>query len=141
MVDVELPDKSQILCDIPNRLAKKVWIKRGDYVIVELLPLNPKHTDSKPRATVAHILLPDSIKQLQRDNLWPAEFELKTTQNKTLPTSDEPLGTGGGLNLPPSFDSDSEEEEDADQDQDEEDMDLPPNPNRRLPPGFSSDDE
>ena len=147
MVDVELADGSEMLCDIPSRFAKKIWMKRGDYLIAELYSeqnTNSKPKESKIKAVVVHVLHTDSIKQLKRDGLWPAEFEAQVGQKGKKNSSIDPMSLPGNPNRRPTFDSDSEGDGEAGQmgDSDDEDsLDLPPNPNRGMPPGSSDDEE
>lgn len=146
LVDVEQADGSGLLCEIPSRFLKNIWMKRGDFLIVESYgdaktPTGQK--ESKVKALVVHVLQLDDIKQLKKEKNWPAEFEQQTPQS-----SKKDQNARGALvanpNRRPTFDSDSDEDEANEEEEDEEDDDdlgLPPNPNRRLPPDSSSDEE
>jgi probable RNA-binding protein EIF1AD len=146
LVDVELADGSDMLCEIPSRFAKKIWMKRGDYLIAELYSetnSNSKPKETKVKAVVVHVLHLDSIKQLKRDGLWPAQFDVQVVE-KSKNSGLDPLGLPGNPNRRPTFDSDSEEDRQDVRDDDSDDEDslgLPPNPNRNMPPDSSSDDE
>lgn len=146
MVDVTLADGSELLCSIPSRFSKKIWIKRGDYLIVELYRTDkapsPKK-ESKIKASVVHILQNDSIKQLKKDKLWPTEFDTPQTPSGAL----DPAGLPSNPNRQPAVESDSEDGNDAKSlnrmayDDDDDELDLPPNLNRRgMPPLSSSED-
>lgn len=140
LVDVELADGSGVLCEIPSRFSKTIWIKRGDYLIVEIygeVKTQAGTKESKIKATIVHVLQLDDIKQLKKDGDWPAEFEVQTNA-KASHSNDAAGSLTGNPNRRPNFDSDDDE---ADSDEDSDDMDLPPNPNRGMPPSDSEDDE
>jgi len=147
LLDVTLPDGSEILCNVPSRFFKSIWIKRGDFVIIEKLSeakTTNRPKESKVKAEVANVLQLDSIKQLKKDGLWPTEFDTPVTAKKRVSSSD-PIGDlPSNPNRPPSFDSDNENDEQHNSEDDGEnsdDMGLSPNLNRRMPPSDSSDEE
>ena len=57
------------LVSMPTKFRKSVWIKRGDFVIVE-----PITEGDKVKAEIIHILFPDQIKELKRNKQWPEVF-------------------------------------------------------------------
>lgn len=146
LVDVELADGSGMLCEIPSRFSKTIWIKRGDYLIIEVYgetktPSGKK--EAKVQATIVHVLQLDDIKQLKKDGDWPAEFELLASGKPIRPTG-AAAGLMGNPNRRPNLDSDDDDDEEGEgeeSDEDDDDMDLPPNPNRGMPPSDSEDDE
>ena len=146
MVDVEQADGSELLCEIPSRFSKTIWMKRGDYLIVEAhgeTKSSSSQKESKVKATVVHVLQLDDIKQLKKDGDWPAEFDQQAAQK----SSKSKMASGDLMANPnrrPNFNSDSEEDENEEGEEsfeDDDDFDLPPNPNRGMPPSDSSDDE
>jgi probable RNA-binding protein EIF1AD len=149
MVDVVLPDGSELLCDIPSRFTKKIWMKRGDYLIVEnyeatKTPAAKK--ESKIKAVVIHVLTPTAIKQLVRDGVWPSQFDLLPKANKRVAATTSQSDLPGNPNRRPAMESDSEDGEDRDKarenhEYDDDDLPLPPNRNRMMPPDSSSDEE
>lgn len=147
LLDVVLPDGSEVLCSVPSRFFKSVWIKRGDFVIIERqneATTPNRQKESKVKAEIASALKLDDIKQLKRDGLWPAEFDTQTDAKKSTSSSDPLAELPGNPNRRPKFDSDSDGEVAPNSEgdyEDDDDLDLPPNPNRRMPPGDSSDDE
>ena len=48
---------------------KNVWIKRGDYVVVE-----PILEGDKVKAEIVQILYKEQIKYIKEQSLWPKEF-------------------------------------------------------------------
>jgi translation initiation factor IF-1 len=55
------------LCVMPPKFKKLVWIKRGSFVIVQLLP---PQSISKVRYEIVTILLEKQIKYLKSQKLW-----------------------------------------------------------------------
>jgi len=94
--EVETAQGDRFLASMPSKFRKHVWIKRGDYILVE-----PIEEGDKVKAEISHILFKEQIKYIQEENLWPAEFSDKT-----------PVAATGGIPddlLPPSG-SDSEDD-------------------------------
>lgn len=93
----EVVDSSGLsfLVSMPTKFRKNVWIKRGDFVIVD-----PIEEGDKVRAEIVHILLQDHVRHIQQEGLWPKSFDC------SQPATD---GYIEGDFLPPS---DSEEEDD-----------------------------
>jgi len=71
--EIEYTNGEKLLCQIPQKFRKLIWIKRGNIVIVRE-PSNWNHQERKIRALVEHILFPNQIKYLKRENKWPPEF-------------------------------------------------------------------
>ncbi|EDV21757.1 putative RNA-binding protein EIF1AD [Trichoplax sp. H2] len=57
------------LSSMPSKFRRVIWIKRGDYVIVD-----PIEEGNKVRAEISSVLNADQIKSLKEENLWPEEF-------------------------------------------------------------------
>jgi len=72
--EVELPNSERFLVQVPTRFRKLVWIKRGNYLIINR-PTNWDNLNYKVRAMVLHVLFPDQIKNIKKEGLWPKEFE------------------------------------------------------------------
>lgn len=54
---------------MPTKFRKNIWVKRGDYVLVE-----PITEGDKVKAEIVKIMNKDSIKYYKENNLWPKEF-------------------------------------------------------------------
>nr|XP_020451029.1 probable RNA-binding protein EIF1AD [Monopterus albus]XP_020451030.1 probable RNA-binding protein EIF1AD [Monopterus albus] len=66
------------LVSMPTKFRKNIWIKRGDYVIVD-----PIEEGEKVKAEISSILYKDHIQYLQKQQLWPEGFtETKKQQEK-----------------------------------------------------------
>eukprot|EP00092_Neocalanus_flemingeri_P007332 GFUD01007918.1.p2 GENE.GFUD01007918.1~~GFUD01007918.1.p2 ORF type:complete len:166 (+),score=79.77 GFUD01007918.1:208-705(+) len=61
---------NSFLVSMPNKFRKNVWIKRGDFVVV-----NPIEEGDKVKAEICTILYKEQIKYIKAENLWPAGFE------------------------------------------------------------------
>nr|XP_046151882.1 probable RNA-binding protein EIF1AD isoform X2 [Oncorhynchus gorbuscha] len=57
------------LISMPPKFRKNLWIKRGDYVIVD-----PIEEGEKVRGEISFILYRDHIQHLQKLTLWPEAF-------------------------------------------------------------------
>ncbi|XP_008280428.1 putative RNA-binding protein EIF1AD [Stegastes partitus] len=67
------------LVSMPTKFRKNIWIKRGDYVIVD-----PIEEGEKVKAEITVILYKDHIQYLQKQQLWPEGFmEEQSAQDKT----------------------------------------------------------
>ncbi|VEN63868.1 unnamed protein product [Callosobruchus maculatus] len=68
--EVEAADKSNFLVSMPNKFRKNVWVKRGDFVIVE-----PIEEGDKVKAEIVRIVTKEHIKLFKQDQVWPKQFE------------------------------------------------------------------
>ena len=75
----ETPDGNCFLISMPSKFRKNVWIKRGDFVIVD-----PIEEGNKVCAEIAHILYPQQVKYLKKEGLWPETF-LKKENGQSEP--------------------------------------------------------
>ncbi|XP_013407844.1 probable RNA-binding protein EIF1AD [Lingula anatina] len=88
--EVETPHGEQFLVSMPTKFRKNVWIKRGDFVLIE-----PIEEGDKVKAEIQAILFKDQIKYIKDERLWPPEFD-EQEKNKDdfipselLPPSDD----------------------------------------------------
>ncbi|XP_019725380.1 putative RNA-binding protein EIF1AD [Hippocampus comes] len=73
------------LVSMPTKFRKNIWIKRGDYVIVD-----PIEEGEKVKAEISSILYKDHIVYLQEHHLWPEGFVI---ENKPGQQKDEENNT------------------------------------------------
>ncbi|XP_065307061.1 probable RNA-binding protein EIF1AD [Dermacentor albipictus] len=90
--EVEEPSGNTYLVSMPVKFRKNIWIKRGDFVIVE-----PIEEGDKVKAEIERILYRDQIKYIKEEGLWPKAF-------------DSDNGKGDGNNTSPK-DSDDEDDD------------------------------
>jgi len=123
--EVEDNTGNTFLVSMPNKFRKNVWIKRGDFVVV-----NPIEEGDKVKAEICTILYKDQIKYIKANNLWPTEFEkaevvsrdlsklkIKEAQSNSEEDSDDESDLFQNTNRPvyeesEDSDSDTESEED-----------------------------
>lgn len=107
--EVEAIDSTpNFLVSMPTKFRKNVWIKRGDFVLID-----PIEEGDKVKAEICRILTPEHIKIYQKEGIWPKKF----TKKREL-EEDEDMDIDSGmvrnLNRPQmeevSSDSSSEEE-------------------------------
>ena len=68
--DSKLPEiGNKYLVSMPTKFRKNVWIKRGDYVVVE-----PIVEGDKVKAEIVQILYKDQIKYIKTEGKWPLQF-------------------------------------------------------------------
>lgn len=86
--EVKWPDGKTSLASMPEKYRKRVWVKRGDFVIIE-----PIEENDKVGAEMIHILLPPHVRHLKVQNMWPPEFASVDRRYQSVVDSGE---TGGG---------------------------------------------
>lgn len=62
---------------MPTKFRKNIWVKRGDYILVEPIP-----EGDKVKAEIVKIMNKDSIKFYKENNVWPKQFEDNKSENK-----------------------------------------------------------
>ncbi|XP_043538930.1 probable RNA-binding protein EIF1AD [Chiloscyllium plagiosum] len=63
--EVETAQGDRFLASMPTKFRKNIWIKRGDFLIVD-----PIQEGEKVKAEINSILYKEHIKQLRKDGLW-----------------------------------------------------------------------
>jgi probable RNA-binding protein EIF1AD len=66
---VEDATGSQFLVSMPTKFRRNVWIKRGDFILVE-----PIVEGDKVKAEIVRILTAEHVKFFQANNQWPEQF-------------------------------------------------------------------
>lgn len=107
----------QFLVSMPTKFRKNVWIKRGDFVIIE-----PIDEGDKVKAEIVRILTPQHIKEFTKDGIWPSKFLVDKEKDPvvTYCGSDEEDGLVRNTNRKPTnvYESSESDEEDEDTDED-----------------------
>ncbi|XP_004682664.1 PREDICTED: probable RNA-binding protein EIF1AD [Condylura cristata] len=112
--EVETAQGQRFLVSMPSKYRKSIWIKRGDFLIVD-----PIEEGEKVKAEICFVLCKDHVRALQKDGLWPEAFSgvvEKHNSNRNRQTQPE---------LPAEPQSSGEESSS------EDDSDLFVNTNRR----------
>ncbi|KJE92328.1 eukaryotic translation initiation factor 1A [Capsaspora owczarzaki ATCC 30864] len=133
--EVEFPDGQRILCMMPTKFRKKIWIKRGDYLIAQKLEGSEK-LNLRVQAEINHVLYPDQLKELRAMAIWPERF-------RDAPVSTPASAEAQSVRKEAQADGNEDENDDSDE---ENDDDLFQNPNRRryggpVDPEDEDDDE
>ncbi|XP_064185235.1 probable RNA-binding protein EIF1AD [Anguilla rostrata] len=128
----------RFLVSMPTKFRKNIWIKRGDFVIVD-----PIEEGEKVKGEITSILYKDHIRHLQTIGVWPEGFcedstleerRLAQQQEEREEEENEENEENGGMTDSEEDDSDlfvntnrinyhyseSEEETDEDEEEDEE---------------------
>lgn len=75
--EVEATDGSTFLVSMPTKFRKNVWVKRGDFVLVE-----PIKEGDKVKAEMVRMLTPEHVKCFKKDGVWPSAFmDKKSSEN------------------------------------------------------------
>ncbi|KAL3143578.1 hypothetical protein ABBQ38_002375 [Trebouxia sp. C0009 RCD-2024] len=73
--EAETADGRDLLCFLPAKFNKKLWIKRGGFIVVEEGDID---TEDKVTATIVTVLYEQDVKALKKlDGVWPAAFDAK----------------------------------------------------------------
>lgn len=93
--EVESPDEDEenFLVSMPTKFRKNVWIKRGDFVLVE-----PIEEGDKVKAEICRILTPEHQKEFEKAFVWPKKFTKKREHNSSPVMS----GSDDEDDLPPN---------------------------------------
>ncbi|XP_050673008.1 probable RNA-binding protein EIF1AD [Leptidea sinapis] len=68
--EIATPKGEEYLVSMPTKFRKNIWVKRGDYVLVE-----PIIEGDKVKAEIVKIMNKDSIKYYKENKIWPTEFD------------------------------------------------------------------
>ncbi|XP_033187614.1 putative RNA-binding protein EIF1AD isoform X1 [Bombus vancouverensis nearcticus] len=77
--EVADPAGSQYLVSMPVKFRRNIWIKRGDFVLVE-----PISEGNKVKAEIVKILTREHKKWYRQLNCWPKEFDEVSNSNQEI---------------------------------------------------------
>jgi translation initiation factor 1A len=83
-VAIETPDNESILCHIPGKFRKRVWIKQNDIVLFCARPYvgDPEKNDNVKKGDILSLYTPGEIRWLVQKNEIPATFSnIELTSN------------------------------------------------------------
>ncbi|KAH8271999.1 hypothetical protein KR044_013118, partial [Drosophila immigrans] len=106
-------DAENFLVSMPNKFRKNVWVKRGDFILVE-----PIEEGDKVKAEICKILTPEHIKEYTKAGIWPERFakkpvELPSNNASSDSDSDEPLPPNTNRPAQQQLEEDEETETDS----------------------------
>lgn len=110
--EVETADDDKFLVTMPTKFRRNLWIKRGDFVLVESI-----EEGDKVKAEIVRILSQEHIKIFTSANIWPKKFTKKREHEDDY--DDE--GLFQNRNRRPNQLNSSEEEDDDTDEMDEDD--------------------
>lgn len=111
--EVENPAGEKFLASMPSKFRKNVWIKRGDFVIVD-----PISEGSKVKAEISVILYPEQIKYIKEEGKWPEVFFPKKEEREEDAKEASVKELIGEMEENLTVDSDNCSETDSDNDDD-----------------------
>lgn len=85
LIEVEYPAGGTGLVLLPARFNKKLWIRRGGYLIVQHQLGKDIGSRSRISGTIESVLYPEDIAFLQEKGCWPMEF--KSSRNEAQSTA------------------------------------------------------
>ncbi|XP_055386345.1 probable RNA-binding protein EIF1AD [Condylostylus longicornis] len=65
-------DAENFLISMPNKFRNNIWIKRGDFVVIE-----PIQEGDKVKGEIVKILTATHIKEYSKSGIWPKKFTKK----------------------------------------------------------------
>uniref|UniRef100_A0A182QV49 Probable RNA-binding protein EIF1AD n=1 Tax=Anopheles farauti TaxID=69004 RepID=A0A182QV49_9DIPT len=107
--------EERFLVSMPVKFRKNVWIKRGDFVLVE-----PIEEGNKVKAEICRILTSEHIKVFEKEGVWPRKFSKKRDLEEDLDEDGLFRNTNRKFVAQSSDDDEDEDEDDEDDDEEEE---------------------
>lgn len=111
---------SQLAVSMPNKFRKNVWVKRGDFILVE-----PIEEGDKVKAEICKILTPEHIKEYTKAGIWPERFAKSKTSsalNNDNAENSNDSNSDSDDSLPPNTNRPvNSRDNDSDTDEDDED--------------------
>lgn len=108
------PTGEEYLVSMPTKFRKNIWVKRGDYILVE-----PIEEGDKVKAEIVKIMNKDSIKYYKENNIWPKEFD--DNKKNTDENKDDLFVNTNRAHMKP-YHSDTDSSDDSDRDSDSDDV-------------------
>lgn len=131
---VERPDRSTCMVLLPAKFHKKMWVKRGGFLVARLPP-EAAASGARLAGEVERVLYEQEVSALKgMEGVWPKEFDDEEEKvNGAGAATSGGAGQGGSDAAGPSRGG-KEKKSGGDSDSDSDDSGLPPleeNPNRR----------
>lgn len=68
---------------LPKKFHKLIWVKRGEYVIVQRDVKAEENEDGvRVRSVIQHVLAKEQVKHLEQQGLWPEAFHESRSSKK-----------------------------------------------------------
>jgi len=91
---------------MPTKFRRNVWIKRGDFVLVE-----PIEEGDKVRAEIVRMLTPEHVKVFSQEGVWPKKFTKKRELEDEVDDDGLFVNTNRARQMEKSSDESEEDEE------------------------------
>uniref|UniRef100_A0A6E8W1T5 Probable RNA-binding protein EIF1AD n=1 Tax=Anopheles coluzzii TaxID=1518534 RepID=A0A6E8W1T5_ANOCL len=114
-VETAQDGEERFLVSMPVKFRKNVWIKRGNFVLVE-----PIEEGNKVKAEICRILTPEHIKVFEKEGVWPRKFSRKRELEDDLDEDGLFRNTNRKFLAQSSDDDDDDDDEDDEDDDDDE---------------------
>jgi len=118
--EVETDEGERFLASMPTKFRRNVWVKRGNFVIVD-----PIEEGDKVKAEIIQILYKQQIKYIKEENKWPPGFDEenkdKITEKGDAEHSDDDLFVNTNRVAVAYEESEDDSSEDDSSDEEEED--------------------
>lgn len=101
---VESADKNTFLISMPTKFRRTVWVKRGDYILIE-----PIAEGDKVKGEMVRVLSNEHIKYFKKNNKWPVMFD----ENDKSDEEDNDDDLFVNTNRPPPIESSEDESNDS----------------------------
>ncbi|XP_063172640.1 probable RNA-binding protein EIF1AD [Candoia aspera] len=99
--EVETPEGERFLVSMPTKFRKNIWIKRGDFLLVD-----PIEEGEKVKAEISFVLYKDHVRYLKKEGYWPDAFlDVKGTRSSTKESRER-------VQSPPQFSGEEDSEDD-----------------------------
>ncbi|KAJ3141991.1 putative RNA-binding protein eif1ad [Irineochytrium annulatum] len=85
---------AKCLVQLPPKFKNIVWVKRGNFVIVDRSELS-----AKVEGEIIHVLRPEHIKDLRQSGDWPTAFENKVENTEEIDDLEDSDGSEADDNL------------------------------------------
>lgn len=97
------------LASMPPKFRKNIWIKRGNFVIVEMIA-----EGNKVKAEIARILLPEHVREFKKDGIWPTKFDVQRQTDEETDRAADAVRTRRDSGDSSADDDASDDDDDAD---------------------------
>lgn len=97
---------TNFLVTMPNKFRKNVWIKRGNYVLVDMI-----EEGDKVKAELVRVLTDEHMKEFIKHGVWPKKFTKKREHKES--DSDSESGIHRNLNRQAMQENTNEDTDDS----------------------------
>ncbi|XP_036057851.1 probable RNA-binding protein EIF1AD [Onychomys torridus] len=102
--EVETAQGQRFLVSMPSKYRKNIWIKRGDFLIVD-----PIEEGGKVKAEISFVLCKNHVRSLQKEGHWPEAFSEVAEKQNNINRQSQPE-----LPAEPQLSEESGSEDDSD---------------------------